>query len=524
MTSNFVKIDNLSQSPIDIDAWMKKERNSKGFSPLFAYEVLKKTNHYANLKLVLREIFRQPQEDHFLYKSFVLAAIEGRVHSKEVYDGLHKLASEGGYLREFHKADEVRKVYYSKSCKVFYPSYLAGKTLTNPSLNYDTICIKSDNVEAFDDSESGTFYRGLTFGEDSVLPQYSYIQGFYKVSFEGCDLSKAESISLQKDTEVYFENIEIGDYFYKVANENKVVYTYGVDFDKIRNQKLEFGQDVEVYIYNSRNLPEYIDLSKVRAFRGDTTSYEGVKEIVLGKYVTAYWNGSNCLPEVIRLNGCKDVEISKCSFKNVKEFNINDVGRIRFKSIEDLDSCEIDFSKCMSVELFDCLYNRSGVKFAKGSDVTLGNVWVPVGTDCSECEKLNIKVNSNVFWGPKLNCKDLYINGCVHFPEEVDFSNVSHFEASACYFKNVKEMKLKKGAKARFVCCYVLPEVMDLSDVEDVRFRDCEYGNVKKIVFKNKAQLRKCVKNGLGYEAVKDKIEILEKRAFDKIFDFVHSM
>ena len=93
-----------------------------------------------------------------------------------------------------------------------------------------------------------------------------------------------------------------------------------------------------------------------------------------------------------------------------------------------------------------------------------------------------------------------------------------------CYFKNVKEMKFKKGAKARFVCCYVLPEVMDLSEVEDVRFLDCEYGDVKKIVFKNKALLRKCVKNGLGYEAVKDKIEILEKHAFDKIFDFVHGM
>ena len=109
---------------------------------------------------------------------------------------------------------------------------------------------------------------------------------------------------------------------------------YNCDFEKIRDKRFECMKDAEVELYSSKNLPEYIDLSKVRTFRGDTTSYEGVKEIVFGKYVTAYWSGANCLPEVIRLNGCKDVEISKCSFKNVKEFNINDVGRIRFNSIE----------------------------------------------------------------------------------------------------------------------------------------------------------------------------------------------
>ncbi len=525
MTSNFIEIDNLALSPIDVDAWMKKKRNGEGFSPLFACEVLEKTNHYANLKFVLKEIFNQPEEEWFLYKSFVLGAIERRAHTDSVYDGLHKLASKGGYLKEFHAADSLNKVYFPKTCRVFYPDYVAGKTLTDCDETYDTIFITPNASDISFDDYSYWGYRTLSLEKENVLPKYCYINQFYDVVFDGCDLSNVEDISVSSSIEeLRFENIELNEACLKLIKSNSKIRIYDCDFKNIRDKRLECSKEARIDLDCSKNLPYVMDFSDCSSFDGGATSYEGVKEVIWRKCNHVSLSDAANMPEKVCLKDCSRVKFSECDFKNIKEFDIDNVGDIRFDKIDNFDGCKIDFSKAASVQIRDCVYNRGGVKFAEGSSVDLNNVYFPSGVDLSDCEYLYVKDVSNAFSGPKLNCKKMYIDKCVTFPEVLDLSNVSCFEARACYFKDVKEIKFKKNAKICFNCCYEMPELLDFSKVDSVKLMGCEYDKVKKIVFKNAAQLRTCIKNGFDYKAVKDKVEIAEKGMFDRLLNSVSGM
>ena len=516
ISDHFVKIENFTLSPIEIDTILKKERNATGgISPLFAYEILKKTNHYANLKFILKEIDKVPDEEKFLYKSFVLGAIEQRAHVKSVYEGLRNLAVAGGYLDEFTYADHWRKVYFPKSCKVFYPSYVSGKILTESDKKYDTIFIAPNEDDIIDYnnplSNNHLKFRKLMLSKDEVLPQYVYIEGFNEICFAGCDLSKVEDISLSSHVELHFENLELDDTFLKLVRKNKFFYIYACDFDKIKNQRLEFKEGAEVELFCSKNLPEVMDFSKCNIFRGDTTSYEGVKEVIFGKETGVDLDRATCMPEVVRLHDCNGVGFHECDFKNVKKFDISNVRHLGLRKIENLDSCEIDFSQCQEVELVDCIYNRGGVEFAEGADVTLRNVYLPKGTDLSMCKRLCIKETSVMLEDTKLNCESLFLMSCVTFPQEFDLSNVFGFQANGCSFNNVNEIKFKKGGNARFFACYVMPKILDVSALNDIVLSECIFNETEKIIFKNAKQLKNCIKNGFNYKDVKDKVELVEK-------------
>ena len=48
------------ENPIAVDAILKKNRNDNGFiTPECAYECLYKTNHYANMKVIVKNILAQ---------------------------------------------------------------------------------------------------------------------------------------------------------------------------------------------------------------------------------------------------------------------------------------------------------------------------------------------------------------------------------------------------------------------------------------------------------------------------------
>lgn len=517
ISDHFVKIENSTLSPIEIDTILKKERNATGgISPLFVYEILKKTNHYANLKFILKEIDKVPDEEKFLYKSFVLGAIEQRAHVKSVYEGLRKLAVDGGYLDEFTHADHWRKVYFPKSCKVFYPSYVSGKILTASDKNYDTIFIAPNEDDIIDYnnplSNNHLKFRKLMLSKDEVLPQYVSIEGFHEICFAGCDLSKVEDISLSGHVELHFENLELDDTFLKLVRKNNFFYIYACDFDKIKNQRLEFKEGAEVELFCSKNLPEVMDFSKCNIFRGDTTSYEGVKEVIFGKETGMDLDRATCMPEVVRLHDCNGVGFHECDFKNVKKFDICNVRHLGLRKIENLDSCEIDFSQCQEVELFKCIYNRGGVSFAENSNVTLDNVYLPKGTDLSKCKNLAVTGGLSILNDAELKYKNsLFLSDCSLGVSEWNLSEVSHFEARACYFTGVKEIKFKQEGHARFVCCYEMPQILDVSMLNNVELIDCSFNKTEKIIFKNAKQLRNCIKNGFNYKDVKDKVELVEK-------------
>lgn len=118
---SFVPIDNMTDSEIKLDGWIKDVRNhskDKKITPEFAMEVLRKTNHSGNLRVILINIGDKCKsvKERLEYKEFVLSAIEGREHKSEIREYLYELAKEGGYIDEFKKADKKPKVYGSKDC------------------------------------------------------------------------------------------------------------------------------------------------------------------------------------------------------------------------------------------------------------------------------------------------------------------------------------------------------------------------------------------------------------------------
>ena len=526
MTSYFVKIENLTKNPVEIEAWMKKERNSNGISPLFAYEVLEKTNHYANLKFVIKEILKKPKEERFLYKSFVLGAIEGRLHSGYVYDELKKLAKEGGYLREFNKLNSRRKVYWPQSCKVAYAYYVGDEGVKVDNWGgFDTLCIRVKGGSIAGDDNWGRFdcSGAVVLEDNAILPKYCDIKNIPRVVFGGCDLSRVKDIRVGYSTGMHFENLELGEYVFKIAKKNTVIYFYNCDFGKIRNNKLEFAKDAEVTLYRSRNLPEIIDCSHAYSFKTDLESYEGVKEIVFGKDCGVDFREVGCLPEVIRFNKCLEIELNACNFENVKEFDVKGLWKLSISFAHNVN-CKIDFSQCEEVSLANLEYDKK-VEFAKDAVIDLYKTTLLGGVDLSKCKSIALSYfDFDTLKGQKLeNCESLRVTHCVNLPKELDVSDIGSVSFYGQNFSNVNKIKFKDNKTVFFdVCC--LPKEVDLSSVGEAFLKKCDYTNVKRIIFKDRNQLKTCIKNGMEYNEIKDKVEILEKKTFDRFLDFVQGM
>ena len=116
-------IDSKQETPITIDTFIKKMRQT-GLTLNKALHILSLTNHYSNIKQVVKEINKLPLlKDRIKFKPFVLRAIAGRETSPNVYASLKQLATEGGYLEEFEKSDAKRKLYSpTDSCLISIPA------------------------------------------------------------------------------------------------------------------------------------------------------------------------------------------------------------------------------------------------------------------------------------------------------------------------------------------------------------------------------------------------------------------
>jgi hypothetical protein len=120
---SFVLIENYTDGISKVNLWIKDTRNKSKdgkITPEFAMEVLSKTNHSEHLKTILRNIGEKcgSIKERLEYKDFVLSAVEGRTHIKDVGDYLRSLADEGGYLEEFNEAENLPKHYGAHDCMI----------------------------------------------------------------------------------------------------------------------------------------------------------------------------------------------------------------------------------------------------------------------------------------------------------------------------------------------------------------------------------------------------------------------
>ena len=184
----------------ECDAFINRARDDQdGLTFDEAMEVLRKTNNFANIKKVVKEINKyKTAEERLVFKEFVLSAVDGRETTPETFDGLYKLAVEGNYVAELLKAYSRAKVYKIKECnfvsKVFYP-HRDTRMSSEDVVNVDRCIFDLSNFGDNADLEYLKFAtesifkncKNVTFnGNGSPSPlKYMSFENVEKVVFDG---------------------------------------------------------------------------------------------------------------------------------------------------------------------------------------------------------------------------------------------------------------------------------------------------------------------------------------------------
>ena len=169
----FVVIDNQDMDALKVEDWINRTRDANGgvISPEFAMEILTKTNHFAHIKKVLKNITKACSDENgelvkdkvLEYKEFLLSSVDGREMSPQALEILQEMADAGGLRKEF---DEVN----SKLPK-FYEKDDCDKTVivvkSNDTYDRDLSMYKKVIFECV---KYGMIYA-MTIGESTKLPK-----------------------------------------------------------------------------------------------------------------------------------------------------------------------------------------------------------------------------------------------------------------------------------------------------------------------------------------------------------------
>lgn len=122
----FIKIENTDKTLADIDRLIKKARDDNGgvISPEDAMELLKETNHYINIKVILNNIKEKCNTPEKIapYREFILSCVDRREMSTDAMKMLEDMARLCGCKREYNYAFYGTKFYgvedYQRSADV----------------------------------------------------------------------------------------------------------------------------------------------------------------------------------------------------------------------------------------------------------------------------------------------------------------------------------------------------------------------------------------------------------------------
>ena len=123
----FVEINNAEMDVFKVEEWINTNRDANGgvISPEFAMDILKKTNHFAHIKKVLKNITKACSDENgelvadkvLAYKEFILSCVDRREESPQAMKVLQELAETGGFKDEFDKTNDKVKIYEVKDCE-----------------------------------------------------------------------------------------------------------------------------------------------------------------------------------------------------------------------------------------------------------------------------------------------------------------------------------------------------------------------------------------------------------------------
>jgi hypothetical protein len=292
----FIEIDNTDMNAHEIDALIKNTRDANGgvLSPEFAMEILSKSNHFANVKKLVKIIKEKCVDDNgclisdkvLPYKEFVLSCVDGREMSEFALKDLQEMADVCGVRSEFDELDKKEKVYSKKDCQIAIVSSIEelDAALKTDKLIFANIYTSgSTNTIAYKDFSRVRRFkvlsnRPISLIEIKNLPPEMDFSNCDFVDIRDSDFARVNSFSVKKEScvkVVKCKNIK-GDWDFSNVFE---LYINDSDFSNAQELKLANTS----FAYRT-TLPEVVNVCRCCDFYVDeNVNYEHVKTCILKK-------------------------------------------------------------------------------------------------------------------------------------------------------------------------------------------------------------------------------------------------
>ena len=336
----FVAIENEGMNAFHIDGWIKRTRdeNAGKISPEFAMEVLSKTNHFANIKMLMKNINKLPDEEKKNYKDFVLACVDCREQTPETMEMLRSMADVCGVRDEFDELNAKPKFYNETDCGGitvnsdgdFYKAVGASKFyFYADDIHLDWRDLSDLEVRFKDNAK-------VNLSNSKNLPEDLDVSMCSKVDLSGCVLSKDRELKFREGAEVDLSGA------YNLPENLDVSMCSKVDLSGChlgKDRELKFREGAEVYLSKAENLPANLDVSmcsKVDLSKCDLGNICKLKFAEGG--VVDLWRATN-LPEKVDFSMCEEVYLEEVDLSMVKELKFRDEEQ-RDKFLENAEKFE----------------------------------------------------------------------------------------------------------------------------------------------------------------------------------------
>ncbi|MBQ2885221.1 MAG: hypothetical protein IJE43_15940 [Alphaproteobacteria bacterium] len=370
------------ESPIEVDTFIKKEREKNGgfITPYIANNVLEMTNHFACIKVVIKEINKLDKNKKMEFEDFVYNAIAGREHSNDAYAGLKKLAIECGWEEGFNSADKLPK------CYDVYGDYFYEITNELASLHGDYS--KYDKIKSI--KRINDFYAISGYmREEPILPldcDFSLIEKLRIVSTPSSKQERYKKIKFKDGGTI---SLRLYDKVPKKLEFNRAwVYLEHTDLSIVDD--LAFN-DCEKVRFNRCVLPQNLDVSSVKELNFFNISKE-IDKLEIPCCDTIVFEDCDNIADGFDFFGCNNIRFTGCKLSNFSSFKFKDGANIMFDSCTKIPN-DLDMSAFSKVHFFyvcdDQLLN-SDIKFRDGSTIIFEASKMPIEVDFSKCGEIQL--------------------------------------------------------------------------------------------------------------------------------------
>ena len=381
----FVAINNVDKSAIYLDGVIKNARNNGEITPEFAMDILAKTNHRTNIKMLVKAVKDKcaNKEDILPYREFILSCVDGRDVSGEALLVLQEMADLCECREEFDVANKKPKLYKEFDVE--------GVTVSNGEDFYN---LAGENLTVYCDwpdllRMNFSKVKKIRFRDGYELNLY----GAYRMP-KDVDLSKNPVVNLswaEFDGVKFMDGAKVALRYAKLPKDLDIsmcdeVNLEGCDLDKLTNLKFKDGAVVDMHGVGV--LPDYLDVSTCSDINLSSNDLVNVKELKFRKGARVNLKGAKNLPEMLDLSQNPIVDLSYSEFDNAK---FMDGAKVDLSYA--ILPKNLDVSMCGEVNLEGCdLRNIKELKFRDGAEVNLwGAKNLPEYLDVSMCDEVNLK-------------------------------------------------------------------------------------------------------------------------------------